>query len=56
MILSDVLSAIKPIKVAGSTDIDITDIQIDSRKVSTGALFVAVAGTHVDGHTFIPKP
>ena len=55
MILSDVLSAIKPIKVAGSTDIDITDIQIDSRKVSTGAMFVAVAGTQVDGHTFIPK-
>lgn len=55
MILSDIISAIKPIRVIGAVDIDITDIQIDSRKVNTGAMFVAVAGTQVDGHTFIPK-
>ena len=55
MILSDILSAIKPLKVVGAVDIDITDIQLDSRKVGTGAMFVAVAGTQVNGHTFIPK-
>ena len=55
MILSDILSAIKPLQVAGPTDLNITDIQIDSRQVSADAMFVAVAGTQVDGHTFIPK-
>ena len=55
MILSDILSAINPVQVIGAVDIDITDIQIDSRKICAGALFVAVAGTQVDGHTFIPK-
>lgn len=55
MILSEILTAVKAIKVVGPVDIDIADIQIDSRKVSAGAMFVAVAGTQVDGHTFIPK-
>ena len=55
MILSEILSAIKPLQVIGAVDIDITDIQIDSRKIGAGAMFVAVAGTQVNGHTFIPK-
>ncbi len=39
--------------VTGDPGIEIKDIQSDSRKVSTGTLFVAVKGTAVDGHTFI---
>lgn len=38
----------------GSTDTEITDIAYDSRKVRPGMLFVAIAGTVVDGHKFIP--
>ncbi len=34
-------------------DIEITDIEYDSRKVSPGALFVAVKGFKSDGHKFI---
>jgi UDP-N-acetylmuramoyl-L-alanyl-D-glutamate--2,6-diaminopimelate ligase len=41
--------------VTGSTDVDINDIQIDSRRVKPGNLFVAVKGVATDGHQFIEK-
>ena len=41
--------------VAGNTGIEISDIQIDSRKVSKGCLFIAVKGVAADGHKFIEK-
>ncbi len=52
--LSQLLSAIDVKEIIGATDRNITDVVSDSRKVSTGALFVAVRGTNVDGHSFIP--
>src|SRR3954464_14525729 len=39
--------------VNGTTNIEVKDVQIDSRKVSAGSLFVAVRGTVSDGHSFI---
>ncbi|MDR0835154.1 MAG: Mur ligase domain-containing protein, partial [Tannerella sp.] len=36
-------------------DIEIVDIQSDSRQVKEGSLFVAVKGTAVDGHDYIEK-
>ena len=44
-------------KVAGSADLDkdIHALVQDSRKAGRGDLFVAVRGTTVDGHTFIPQ-
>lgn len=41
-------------EIIGSDDKIITDLVSDSRKVTTGSLFVAVRGTTVDGHSFIP--
>lgn len=43
--------------LAGANDIEreIVTIEQDSRKVLQGSLFVAVRGTTVDGHTFIPQ-
>ena len=52
--LSQLLTAIPVIEVIGSDDKQITDVVSDSRRVTTGSLFVAVRGTQVDGHTFIP--
>lgn len=37
------------------TDIEICSIEQDSRQVKEGSLFVAVRGTNVDGHSFIPQ-
>ena len=53
MILSELISAIKPIEVFGCTDKEIKGLHFDSRKIGEGDLFVAQVGTAVDGHTFI---
>ena len=36
-------------------DIEITGVQIDSRKVQNGDLFVAIRGTQTDGHNYIKQ-
>ena len=41
-------------KVIGNADTFITDIVQDSRQATKGAMFVCMAGEHVDGHKFIP--
>lgn len=38
--------------VQGNTQIEITEVIYDSRKVSPGCLFVCIKGAAVDGHTF----
>ena len=42
MLLSDLLYRVAIRQVRGSTDIEISDLQIDSRKIGTGAVFVSV--------------
>jgi UDP-N-acetylmuramoyl-L-alanyl-D-glutamate--2,6-diaminopimelate ligase len=49
------LSEIETIEIIGSTERLITSIGIDSRKVEKESLFVAIKGTHVDGHRFITE-
>jgi len=41
--------------VNGKTDIEIKDVQIDSRKISAGSLFIAIKGDKTDGHQFVDK-
>ena len=55
MKLSDLIKNIKPLSVVGDTEKDITDVEIDSRKIKSGNLFAAIKGTQADGHKFIPK-
>ncbi len=55
MKLSKLLKYIKPLKIVGDSEAEITGVNIDSRKIENGHLFVAMKGTQVDGHKFIPK-
>ena len=55
MKLSDLLKNIVTISITGDAECDIKGINIDSRKVANGHLFIAMRGTQVDGHKFIPK-
>ena len=55
MKLQEIISGINPIEVIGSIDINITGVNIDSRRISNGHLFIAMQGTQVDGHQYISK-
>ena len=55
MKLSEVLKNIKPLQTAGDMDVDINGVNIDSRRIENGHLFIAMKGTVVDGHAFIDK-
>ena len=51
--LSEILYKVNIRSVVGTMDIGIKDVQIDSRKIETGSLFIAVKGVAIDGHKFI---
>ena len=53
MILSDLLQNISLKSTFGNSEIEVTCIQFDSRKVVNGSVFVATRGTATDGHDFI---
>lgn len=55
MKLSELLKGISPISIKGDTDVEITGVNIDSRKIEQGHLFVAIKGTTTDGHNYIAK-
>ena len=52
--LKQIISSIKPLNIVGDTNVTITGVECDSRKVAKGMLFVAVNGVAVDAHQFIP--
>lgn len=54
-LLKDILNGIELHESRGDCSVSIGSIQFDSRKVEPGDLFVAVKGSHVDGHVFISK-
>lgn len=55
MKLKELLKDIPVIAIVGSEDVEITDVNIDSRRIKEGHLFIAMKGTQVDGHKFVPK-
>lgn len=55
MTLSDLLKNAGPARIVGDAGAEITGVQIDSRRVKPGDMFVAMRGTQADGHAFIPK-
>ena len=55
MELKELLKAITVVDIKGNDDVEITGVNIDSRRIKDGHLFIAMKGTQVDGHKFIPK-
>lgn len=54
MKLADLLKKIKPAEVRGSLEVEISGVNIDSRQVEPGDLFIALKGTQTDGHAYVP--
>ena len=53
MKLNKLLEGIDYTIISGSTDIEISDICYDSRKVKVGSLFICLSGFNFDGHDYI---
>ncbi len=55
MKLEKLIGGITAKNIIGDTSIEITGINIDSRLIEEGHVFVAVKGTQTDGHAYIEK-
>ena len=55
MRLKELLKNVEVFSILGDAEVDIKGVNIDSRRIEAGHLFVAVPGTVTDGHKFIPK-
>ena len=55
MKLSELLRNVEVTTLEGSSEVVITAVDIDSRQVKEGHLFVAIKGTQTDGHQYISK-
>ena len=55
MKLNQLIKDCQPAQTVGEEGREVKSVQIDSRKVQRGDLFVALRGTQVDGHEYIEK-
>jgi len=53
--LKELFKNVEVVSIVGDVEKEITGVNIDSRKIGQGHLFVAIPGTQTDGHKFIPK-
>jgi len=54
-LLKDILYKAGIVEVVGSTNIAITALSFDSRKIEKDSLFIAIKGTQSDGHKYIDE-
>ena len=54
-VLKDILYKVTLNAVVGSTSVELSTIEFDSRKIIKGSLFVAIRGSITDGHEYIDK-
>ena len=54
-LLKNLLYGVRLVDVQGSTNLAVESVTSDSRKVRPDSLFVAVRGTHSDGHSYLPQ-
>src|ERR1700757_5496451 len=54
-LLTDILYKAGLKEIIGTTNVAVSSITFDSRKVKKDSLFIAVRGTAVDGHSFITQ-
>lgn len=52
MRLTDLLEKLKYECVQGSTDVEVSAVENDSRKVKPGSLFICIEGANFDGHQY----
>jgi UDP-N-acetylmuramoyl-L-alanyl-D-glutamate--2,6-diaminopimelate ligase len=52
MNLERVIAALGPAEVVNAAPVEISDLAYDTRRVTPGALFFCVRGSHADGHAF----
>lgn len=55
MTIKEIIKEAGKHEIFGNTEINIKGIEIDSRKIKEGYMFVAVKGTQADGHDYIEK-
>ncbi len=53
MRLEQIVKNIQVTNLIGHSDLELTGINSDSRKIESGHLFIAVKGTQTDGHSYI---
>lgn len=55
MKLSNLLKNVNVLNLIGNAEVEVTGVNIDSRRIGQGHLFIAIPGTQTDGHRFISK-
>ena len=53
MKLEKLIERLSITEIIGDSNMEVAGVEMDSRKIKSGDLFVAINGTVVDGHKFI---
>lgn len=53
MVVTELVKRIPVLDIQGDSNLEVSELAFDSRKVTQGSLYIAVKGTVADGHAFI---